>query len=243
MINKIILSPPFSNIYPDIKGTTKIIGTYTKEKRFGLHRVLTTLRYKNKSFYNNVGLKNPGIDRVKSNNSRIISVSLLNKNDWFYIREVLSKNVEMLGIEFNISCPNASVQNINEYILEDAKKITKNVIIKIPHGIQYDQVKKYVDIGCNFFHVSNTQKTKYGAMSGRKLKNSNLSLIYKIKETNEKIKVIGGGGIYNIDDIKDYEMSGADYFSLSTALLNPFYVYKIINYMSQYQKLNLNHNI
>ena len=80
-------------------------------------------------------------------------------------------------------------------------------------------------------------------MSGRKLKNSNLSLIYKIKEINEKIKIIGGGGIYNIDDIKDYEMSGADYFSLSTALLNPFCVYKITNHMSQYQKSNLNHNI
>ena len=245
MINKIILSPPFSNIYPDIKGTTKIIGTYTKEKRFGLHRVLTTLRYKNKSFYNNVGLKNPGIDKAKSNKSKIISVSLLNKNDWFYIREVLSKNVKMLGIEFNISCPNASVQNINKYILEDAKKITKNVIIKMPHGIhiQYDQVQKYVDIGCNFFHISNTQKTKYGAMSGRKLKNNNLSLIYKLKLKEENFKIIGGGGIYNIDDINDYKTAGADFFSLSTALLNPYNVYKIINYMSQYQKSSLNHNI
>ena len=243
MINKIILSPPFSNAYPDIKGTTKIIGTYTKEKRFGLHRVLTTLRYKNKSFYNNVGLKNPGIDRVKSNSSRIISVSLLEKNDWFYIREVLSKNVDMLGIEFNISCPNADVQNINEHVIKDARKITENVVIKLPHGISCDQVKKYIDMDCNIFHVSNTQKTKHGAMSGRKLKNNNLSLIYKLKILDEDIKIIGGGGIYNINDIKDYEMSGADHFSLSTALLNPFNVYKIINYMSQYQKSNLDHNI
>ena len=243
MIKKIILSPPFSNLYPDINCATKIIGTYTKEKRSGLHRVLTTLKYKNKAFYNNVGLKNPGIDKVKSNNTRIISVSLLKENDWFYIREVLSKNVSMSGIEFNISCPNARVQNLNEHILNDAKKITENVIIKLPHGIDINQAQKYIDIGCNFFHVSNTRKTSDGAMSGRKLKNNNLSLIYKLKLKEENFKIIGGGGIYNINDINDYKIAGADFFSLSTALLNPYSVYKIINHMSQYQKSSLNHNI
>ena len=42
--NNILLSPPFSNIYPDLKNTHRIVGTYTLNKRKGLHRVITTLR-------------------------------------------------------------------------------------------------------------------------------------------------------------------------------------------------------
>ena len=43
-MEKIILSPPFSNIYPNIKGCTRIVGTYTLNRRRGMNRVLTTLR-------------------------------------------------------------------------------------------------------------------------------------------------------------------------------------------------------
>ena len=61
MINKVILSPPFSNIYPNIKGTTRIVGTYTLHKRKGMYRVLTTLRKTKFGWLNRVGLRNPGI--------------------------------------------------------------------------------------------------------------------------------------------------------------------------------------
>lgn len=243
MINKIILSPPFSNIYPNIKDTTRIIGTFTKHKRPGLHRVLTTLRFKNKSIYNNVGLRNPGIEKAKFDPSKIISVSLLEKNDWIYIKNTLIENRNICGIEFNISCPNAEVQNISKNIIENAKEINENIILKLPHNCSIDTIKKYEDLGANFFHISNTKKTKHGAMSGRKLKQINLSLIEQIKNLNDEIKIIGGGGIYDINDLKEYQNAGADFFSLSTVLLNPFKTLKIINYMSQYQKSNLNHNI
>ena len=242
MLNKIILSPPFSNIYPNLKDTDKIVGTYTKNKRPGLYRVLTTLRYKNRSFYNNVGLRNPGIDKVKSFNN-IVSISLFEKYDWVYIKNTLMEKEKIKGIEFNISCPNAQISNIDKNILESAKNITGNVIIKLPHGVNLDDIKKYADIGGNFFHISNTKKTPHGAMSGRKLKKNNLKLIEEVKNYNQDIKIIAGGGIYNIQDINDYKTSGADHYSLSTVLLNPFRTIKIISHMSQYQKLNLDHNI
>ena len=234
MLNKIILSPPFSNVYPGLKYTDKIVGTYTKNKRPGLYRVLTTLRYKNKSFYNKVGLRNPGIDKVKSFNN-IISISLFEKYDWVYIKNTLMEKEKIKGIEFNISCPNAQISNIDKNILESAKDITDNIIIKLPHGLNLDDIKKYTDIGGNFFHISNTKKTEHGAMSGRNLKKNNLKLIEQIKELNSEIKIIGGGGIYDISDLKEYQNAGADFFSLSTILLNPFRTYKIISYMSQYQ--------
>ena len=63
------------------------------------------------------------------------------------------------------------------------------------------------------------------------------------ENSSEHIKIIAGGGIYSIRDLNDYKISGADHYSLSTVLLNPFKTVKIINYMSQYQQLNLDHNI
>ena len=242
MLNKIIISPPFSNIYPNIKNTDKIVGTYTKNKRPGLYRVLTTLRYKNRSFYNNIGLRNPGIDKVKSYNN-IVSVSLFEKSDWIYIKNTLLEKTRLKGIEFNISCPNAQISNINKNILESANDITDNIIIKLPHGLNLDNIKKYIDIGGNFFHISNTKKTSKGAMSGRKLKKNNLKLIEEVKNYNQDIKIIAGGGIYNMQDLNDYKISGADHYSLSTVLLNPFRTIKIINHMSQCQKLSLDHSI
>lgn len=230
MINKTILSPPFSNFYPSFNNSTKIIGTYTREKRPGRHRVFTTLKYKNKILYNKSGLRNPGIDKLKIKNNNIVSVSLLTGKDWTYILKVL-KDTKLDGIEFNISCPNANVQNIKKCILEESLTLTENVILKLPHGVDVDFVKKYIDIGCNFFHISNTKKTELGAMSGRGLKEKNLDLIYNLK-CNYNIKIIGGGGIYDTKDVDDYRNVGADYFSLSTILLNPFRTKKLINYVS-----------
>lgn len=231
MINKAILSPPFSNFYFNFNNTTKIIGTYTKEKRPGRYRVFTTLKYKNKTLYNKSGLRNPGIDKLKIKNGGIVSISLLEEIDWYYISNIL-KNMNPDGIEFNISCPNANVQNIRRNILEESLSLTENVILKLPHGVDVDFVKSYIDIGCNFFHISNTEKTELGAMSGRGLKEKNLDLIYNLK-CNYSIKIIGGGGIYDIKDVDDYKNVGADHFSLSTILLNPFRTKKLINYISE----------
>ena len=118
MINKVILSPPFSNFYPNFDNSTKIIGTYTKEKRPGRHRVFTTLKYKNKTLYNKSGLRNPGIDKLKIKNNRIVSISLLKENDWAYISNVL-KNINPIGIKSN-EIDNFSSQALFSSVLNTA---------------------------------------------------------------------------------------------------------------------------
>jgi dihydroorotate dehydrogenase len=65
-------------------------------------------------------------------------------------------------------------------------------------------------------------------LSGIALIPPNIKLIRQIKSKNEKIKIIGGGGIYDVETLKLYERAGADHFSLSTAILNPIKFYKII---------------
>jgi dihydroorotate dehydrogenase len=237
MINNIILSPPFSNIYPDIQGTTKIVGTYTLEKRPGLHRVLTTLKKTKEGWINNVGLRNPGIKNFNKKNS-IVSVSILNEKEYddllLYLR--YKKNqYNILGVEINISCPNAKVLNVNNNFIQDINKLIGPTILKMPHDSSKNQLDEAINSSCYYIHVSNTKKTDKGALSGKLLMEKNIENIKYIKSNSCK-KIIAGGGIYNFHDILAYKDAGAEYYSLSTILLNPFKTYKVINQWLQYQK-------
>lgn len=240
-MKKIILSPPFSNlpligiIYPN---TTRIIGTYTLHKRKGLWRVLTTLRKTQFGWLNNVGLRNGGVESIP-NIPCIVSISLLNESDWIPIRNVLKTKNRLLGVELNISCPNASIQRfLNQKIIEDCKDLFSYVIVKIPHQEKLERVLDIIDMGVEILHISNTKPTSNGALSGLTLIPSNLDLIENLKEIRPDIEIIGGGGIYSPSILRSYQKAGSDYFSLSTCLLNPIKTWKIINaqYRTRLQK-------
>jgi dihydroorotate dehydrogenase (NAD+) catalytic subunit len=65
----------------------------------------------------------------------------------------------------------------------------------------------------NEFVLSN----KYGGLSGKINKYIAMSNIYTIKKIlKHDIKVIGCGGISDIQDIRDYEKVGADFFQLGS---------------------------
>ena len=164
MINKIILSPPFSNIYPNILGTTKISGTYTLKKRSGMHRILTTLRKTETGWVNNVGLRNPGIKKFNKNNS-IISISLKDKLEWPEMFDILiskKQKYNILGIEFNISCPNSKTSNITHKIVSEAKNEFNNISIKIPHNSSYYFLDNVCNSEINFIHASNSKPPPKG---------------------------------------------------------------------------------
>jgi len=239
MINKIILSPPFSNIYPEIKNTTRVTGTYTLNKRPGLYRVLTTLKKVENGWINNVGLRNPGIKKFRKRNT-IISISIQDHKEWYDFYDMLiikNKIYNIKGIEFNISCPNHNVSEVNYSIIKDAKELFNNVIIKLPHDINFKEIEKILDLEANILHVSNTKKVNLGGLSGKALVNKNIENIKFIKNESNK-KVIAGGGIYDFETFKKYYDVNSDYFSLSTVLLNPLNSLNLINQMSQYLKLN-----
>lgn len=230
MINKIILSPPFSNIYPQISGTTKITGTYTLEKRRGLWRVLTTLRKTDSGWINKVGLRNPGIENFNKKNS-IISIALKNSSEWPEIFDILlSKKEEynILGIEFNISCPNSFTSNINNKLIDEAKKEFKNISIKMPHITNKNKLEKVCNTNSNFIHISNSRPHPKGAASGTSLIKENIKNIEFVRNNFQNINIIAGGGIYNHNQYLNYLNAGASHFSLSTILINPIETYKII---------------
>ena len=75
---------------------------------------------------------------------------------------------------------------------------------------------------------TNSKKEKNYAISGESLKYKNLKNISYIKRKYSNTKIIGGGGIYSLSDLINYKNAGADHYSLSTALINPYKSYKII---------------
>ena len=229
-MKKIILSPPFSNIYRN-KLCSNIIGTYTSKKRSGLHRVITTLRPTKGGWYNQVGLRNPGIKNLhkKFQENDIVSVYFENIKDWDIIFTSL-QDLNVDSIELNISCPNHIESGINQTIINEAVNNFKTVSVKIPHGVNFKFVNKFYNSGISLFHISNASKTPYGGLSGKSLVYNNTRLIKQIKRNlSDNVKVIGGGGIYNVEIANMYLTAGADYLSLSTALLNPFKLKRLIN--------------
>ena len=55
------IAAPFGN-YIKTKNTRSVIGSFTLERRTGLFKqIVKTLRYKNGTWYNALGLRNPGI--------------------------------------------------------------------------------------------------------------------------------------------------------------------------------------
>ena len=171
-MKEVIISPPFSNILPNTKHYTRIIGTYTLKRRRGLWRAFTTLRKVKNGWFNNVGLRNPGISKVP-NKEVIVSIAELNPGDFDKILDVLSKKDRVLGVEFNISCPNADVRKLNKYILRKAKSLFSTVIVKVPH--RYERFEELLDMGVECVHVSNS----YMGISGKILYLENLLKVKK----------------------------------------------------------------
>jgi len=247
MIQKLIISAPFGN-YISFPHATSTIGTFTLKKRGGrlyrLYRIARTLRPypRLKSWSNKLGLPNPGIDVIKGKNlgGKIISIHGFTHADWCQLTEKVHDlpAVYPEAVELNVSCPNVrdEIEGLKWYreIFARAKQnIPSNVsiIVKLPpvnwerlFGVAYDEV------GIKYFHCCNTLPVPSGGLSGKALKPASLEVINRISEKlqgddgedDHLLRIIGGGGITNINDLEDYKKAGADYFAVGSAFLNPF---------------------
>lgn len=237
-MEKIILSPPLSNLRVcKIERTTRVLGSYTLKRRRGLWRVLTTLRKVEGGWTNNVGLRNGGAKSIP-NTEDLISISALGEDDWADLIPELTERDRVLGVEINISCPNADVKGVSKEVIDRLKARFSFLVVKTPHAPPFDLYLRLLDIGVDCLHISNTKPTEKGALSGRPLMERNLEDIRKIKSECRQVKVIGGGGIYDLEAIDKYQSAGADHFSLSTILLNPLKARKLVrDYYERERKL------
>jgi len=228
----IYISAPFGN-YIKHPLATPVTGTWTLEPRSGLiKQILKTLRYdfKTKSWYNSLGLRNPGINKgiEKHKHGEIMSISAIKRGDWKRLSKIIPKETPL---ELNISCPN--ITHPDQY-LEGveifSEQSMRNPIVKLSPTDDNKIIDILFEMGFKKFHLVNTLKTDRGARSGKILQSYVLEkLIYIRRNYKFQIHVIAGGGITSIKDIEFYKRHGAESFSLGTVNFNPWKTKRIIS--------------
>lgn len=243
----LFISPPFGN-YLSLPYTTSIKGSFTLHSRPGLFlQILKTLRYdfENSCWRNKIGLRNPGIEYAisryyvsklkgteKNTHMRhIISIAILNKNEIEKLNDIVPRDC---NIELNVSCPNVDDEKEKDFkslvykelgIFYDTQR--KWCIVKLSPKDTITQVDVLYEQGFRQFHCSNTypKEDGSGGLSGSILKPYTSKLVKSIKDKYPDTEIVAGGGIRTYRDIDEYEKFGADHFSISTLLFNPFMFY------------------
>ena len=223
------IAAPFGN-YIKTKNTRSVIGSFTLERRPGLFKqIAKTLRYKNGTWYNALGLRNPGIkfglQYYYRSTKDIISLAAIQPDDWLKLSELVPDDVDL---EVNISCPN--IEHFSDYTkgIENFLSKKRKVIAKLAPGTEIATVGALLDLGFTSFHCCNTLPTEHGGMSGRKLRPHVINLCTVIKSLAPDAEIIAGGGIYERHDLIHYKNFGATSYSLGTVCFHPIKFYKLI---------------
>jgi dihydroorotate dehydrogenase len=233
-LKKIIISPPFGK-YFKFKETSNVYGSFTVNRRCGLiKQALKTIRKIDKNAWRNqIGLRNPGLVNIKppKRAQDIISLAALDIKDWHSFAETLKlpKFINHKNIEINIGCPNASIVDFPAELAVLFEG--RNISIKMPPTIDHNiKIKEYLAVGITTFHLCNTIPTDKGGISGYPLHQYTLPAIKKAREEfGDNITIIGGGGIYTLEDAQKYLDAGANHLSLSSIMFNPVRGKKLVS--------------
>ena len=237
-LKPLIISAPFGNyIQPD--GTTATLGTFTAARRGGVinraWRVLLTVRYypRMKAWVNKIGLRNPGIDWLVGKCSagkvdvsdKLVSIHGFTPEDWYTLLDKTAP-LKPLAIELNMSCPNVGHIAWPEDLFERAYATGVPIIVKVP-PVNYDtMIEQAYAAGLRLLHCCNTLPNPGGGMSGKPLMAVALQCIQDLKRKPyfDELTIIGGGGIYNPDDVDAYVDLGVKYVAVGTKVMNPKYL-------------------
>ena len=221
---KYYIAAPFGN-YLSRPNMYSVLGTYTVSPRPGLTKqILKTLRYsfKHKGWINKLGLRNPGIDSAlnqyyKQPNRRIISIWGFNRGEWLS----LARYTTGLRTELNLSCPNVKEPYHNTGCPVE-KFDTRYVILKMSPLTTEEEIVMYMERGVRNWHFSNTLPVSGGGLSGKTLMAYNKKLIKFTLGEDKNAKIIGGGGVTDMSDVRFYRDLGCSGVSLGTVCFMPF---------------------
>ncbi len=198
-------------------------------------------------FINAIGLSNPGIEnffeeiKIALMGKKPVIGSIFGKDaeEFSYI----ARKMEQYGasaVELNLSCPHVNGYGmevgsdpnlVNEIVNEVKSKINIPVYSKLSPNtsdiieeakaaeksdalVLINTIKAMaIDIKAKKPVLSNI----YGGMSGKAIKPVGIRYVYEIKKEMNK-KIIGVGGIENINDAIEYIMAGASAVQIGTAI-------------------------
>ncbi|MFN4197221.1 MAG: dihydroorotate dehydrogenase [Caldimicrobium sp.] len=199
---------------------------------------------------NSIGLENPGIEaflKIYFPSLKALELPIIVNLHGTEIHEFIAlverlKEVEISGIELNISCPNVakggiafsqSPKEVYKLVRKVRKVYEGIIIVKVsPVGPVYEVAKASEDAGATAITVANTYPALgiisfeplqiiKGGLSGPAIKPLTLRLVFELSQ-RVKIPLIASGGITSGKDIVEYMIVGAKAFQLGTVnLLDP----------------------
>jgi dihydroorotate dehydrogenase len=231
----IYISPPFGT-YLTVPGCISVKGTFTPYRRRGLiPQVLRTVRKVDGGWINKIGLRNPGINSIPLEDfdtDVVYSIASLDEN-WSQFLRIPAH----IAVELNVSCPNTKEYGLSNEWLEVFINRWEDLCIKLPPTATRSQVVDLYDMGMRRVHLSNTLGTPKGGISGYQQKEINLPLVESVANLMlEDLHITAGGGIYTLQDAKDYINAGADSLSLSSVWFNPLKGYRLVTQIQSLPK-------
>lgn len=185
------------------------------------------------------------LEKIKVPENKFLLVSIFGKDikEFFEAAETLYEYAD--GFELNMSCPHAKgyglqVGNDSALVGKITKKISESfdipVFVKLSATIPdvARTAKIAIENGAEGITAVNTMgpsieyisempvlSNREGGMSGEAIRPMGLKAVIDIrKEIGNNPIIIGMGGIFNKKDVDSYNMAGADFFGIGSALTN-----------------------
>ena len=182
--------------------------------------------------------------KVPENKFLMISIFGKDEEEFYEAAKVLSDYAD--GFELNMSCPHAEgyglqIGNNKDLVGKITKKIAENfkdipVFVKLSATVPdiAGTAKIAIENGAAGITAVNTMgpsieyisempvlSNREGGMSGEAIRPMGLKAVMDIRKTigNNPV-IIGMGGIFNKNDVDSYNMAGADFFGIGSALTN-----------------------
>jgi len=208
---------------------------------------------------NSVGLQNPGIDKVVSeelpNLAKIYKKKIIANISGFSIEEYVecAKKIDVVEnvgiIEVNVSCPNVhnggmaygvSAKSVSE-VTKAVKEVTqKPVYIKLSPNVTdiveadgLSLINTLLGMRIDIRKKAPVIANKMGGFSGPAIFPVAVRMVYQVANA-VKIPVIGMGGVSSAQDVIEMMMAGASAVQVGSAnLVNPFVCKEIIDDLPQ----------
>ena len=140
-----------------------------------------------------------------------------NRGEWLS----LARYTTGLRTELNLSCPNVKEPYHNTGCPVE-KFDTRYVILKMSPLTTEEEIVMYMERGVRNWHFSNTLPVSGGGLSGKTLMQYNKKLIKFTLGEDKNAKIIGGGGVTDMSDVRFYRDLGCSGVSLGTVCFWPF---------------------
>ncbi len=196
---------------------------------------------------NAIGLSNPGIGSFKDEieialrSGKPVIGSIFGKDaEEFSLLAKKMESYNVSAIELNLSCPHVNGYGlevgsdpdlVSEIVSEVKSKVSIPVFSKLsPNTSDIIEEAKAADKSDALVLINTVKAMKidiharkpvlsnvYGGLSGRSIKPVGVRYVYEIKKELNK-KIIGVGGIENIDDAIEYIMAGASAVQIGSVI-------------------------